>query len=105
MLAGNAHHFVAPTDEDSHGASVRTVLDDHHLIPRGSKRDFPDNSRLSELLWGQVLESRDNATLGGNGNQLGIRVARISCYSKADTTTCLDLWTADPSDGWEVILH
>ena len=70
-----AHHFVAPTDKDSHGTSVGTFLDDHHLIPRGPKRNFPDNTRLSELLWCQVLESRDNATLGGDGNQLGIAIS------------------------------
>ena len=65
-----AHHFVASADKDSHGASVGTFLDDDHLVSRGSKRNFPDDSRLSEFLWCQVLESRDDATLGGDGNQL-----------------------------------
>jgi len=41
-----AHHFVTPANENGHGAGVGTLLDDHHLIPRGSKGDFPDDSRL-----------------------------------------------------------
>lgn len=65
------HHFVAPADKYGHGAGVGTFLDDDHLIPRGAKRNFPDDSRLSELLRCQVLESWDDAALGGDGNQLG----------------------------------
>ena len=41
-----AYHFVAPANKDGHGAGVGTLLDDHHLIPRGSKSDFADDSRL-----------------------------------------------------------
>ncbi len=46
-----AHHFVAPANKNRHGAGVGTLLDYHHLIPRGSKSDFADDSRLPKLLW------------------------------------------------------
>jgi hypothetical protein len=41
-----AYHFVASANKDGHGPGVGTLLDDHHLIPRGSKSDFADDSRL-----------------------------------------------------------
>ena len=40
------YHFVAPTNKDGHRAGVGTLLDDHHLISRGSKSDFADDSSL-----------------------------------------------------------
>lgn len=41
-----AYHFVASANKDGHSAGVGTLLDDHHFIPRGSKSDFADDSRL-----------------------------------------------------------
>lgn len=40
------HHFVAPANEDGHRVGVGTLLDYHHLVPRCSKSDFPDDSRF-----------------------------------------------------------
>jgi hypothetical protein len=82
LTLNRAHHFVTPTDEDGHGACVGTLLNDHHLVPRRSKSDFPDDSRLPQLLWCQILKPRNDATLGSNGNQLTITVSKRQCLRK-----------------------
>jgi hypothetical protein len=66
----HAHHFIATSDEDGHGARVCAFLDHEHLVARGSERDFTNDTRLAQFLRCEVFEPRHDATLGGDGDEL-----------------------------------
>ena len=66
-------HLVGSADEDCDGPGVGALLDDQHLVPCCSECELPDNTSLSELLGTEVLESWNNASVGGDGDQLDLR--------------------------------
>lgn len=83
---GCTYHLVATTNEHSHSARVGTLLNHQHLVPRRTERHLLNETGVSKLLSRQVLESGHNATVRGNRNEL-------------------DLGTANPTYGGEVVLH
>lgn len=63
-------HLVRTPDKDGDRPGVGAVLNDEHLVPRRSEADLPDDTSVTKLVSRQVLESRDDATLGSNGDKL-----------------------------------
>ena len=66
----NTNHLVASTDKDSDSSCVSALLDHKHLIPGSTESELTDDTSMTELLGCQVLKSRDDATIGSNGDKL-----------------------------------
>lgn len=63
-------HLVASTNEHSDGTGVGALLNDQHAILGGSEAQLTNDSCMSELGSGKVFETRNNASVGSNSNQL-----------------------------------
>lgn len=64
------YHLVAASHKDSDSPCIGAFLDNKHLVTGCSKGDFTDYARLTKLGGCEILESRDDAALSGNCNQL-----------------------------------
>lgn len=73
MVRRLTHHLVTSTNENCHCASVGTLLNNQHLLSRGSEAHLADNTSCAELVRGQVLEAGHNTAVCGNGDQLNLR--------------------------------
>ena len=69
-MYASTNHLVASTDKDGDSSCVSTLLDHKHLIPGSTESEFTNDASVTELLGCKVLKSRDDATIGGNGNEL-----------------------------------
>jgi hypothetical protein len=74
------------SDQHGDGLGVLAFLNEENLIVRGTERELLDNSSLSELLWGNLFESWDDSSSGGDSQEL-------------------DLDSSNPSDSWKFIMH
>lgn len=73
------YHLVATSYKDGHCPRVRTLLDDEHFITRCAEGDLTDEACLAQLFRSEVLEPGNNASIGGNGNQLRKAVSPRPC--------------------------
>ena len=64
------HHLVRSPDEHGNSSGVGALLDDQHLVLGRSERDLSNDSSSTQLLGGEILEPRDDSTLGGDGDEL-----------------------------------
>ena len=69
-MYASTNHLVASTDKDGDSSWVSTLLDYKHLIPGSTESEFTNDTSMTELLGCKVLESRDNTTIGSNGDKL-----------------------------------
>ena len=69
-LAHATYHLVASTDKDGDSSCVSALLDHKHLVPGSTKGEFTNDTSMTELLGCKVLKSRDDATIGSNGDKL-----------------------------------
>ena len=97
------HHLVAAPDEDRHGPRVCALLDDQHLVSCGPERHFANDAGLAELLCREVFETRDDATIRCDSNELG--GSSGSCIYMPVLTAHLDLGAADPPHSGQIVLH
>ena len=80
------HHLVTSADEDGDSLGCGAVLDDDHPVLGGAEGDFLDGTRRAELVRAELLEPRDDAAAGGDGDEL-------------------ELDAADPANGGELLVH
>jgi len=67
-----SHHLVASSHKDGDRPRVGALLDDQHLLSCRSECHLPDQSRSSQLLRRKVLESRHDASVRSDRNELVI---------------------------------
>mmetsp|Transcript_10824 Transcript_10824/g.10944 ORF Transcript_10824/g.10944 Transcript_10824/m.10944 type:complete len:229 (+) Transcript_10824:447-1133(+) len=62
--------LAAAPHQHSHCLRVRAVLDEDHLVVRGPERHLLDGTCLPQLLWSNLLETRNDPSPSGDGDQL-----------------------------------
>lgn len=67
------NHLVATADENGDSFRVGTPLNHHHAVFGGAERQFTNATSMPQLCRGEILEARNNAAFGGDGNQLRSR--------------------------------
>lgn len=84
--ARRTYHLVTASNKHRHRPRVCAFLDNQHLFSCRTKRQFPHDTRRSQFIRCQVFESRNDSTVGRDGDQFDFR-------------------TSHPSNGGEIILH
>ena len=64
------YHFVASAHKNRDCPRVGALLDDEHLIACRAKGEFSNDSSATELFRREVLEARNDATVGRDCDQL-----------------------------------
>lgn len=65
------YHLVRSAHENGDSARVSAFFNDKHLILCCTKGNFPHNPGFAELLWRQILESRNDAAICSDCYELG----------------------------------
>mmetsp|Transcript_54763 Transcript_54763/g.91024 ORF Transcript_54763/g.91024 Transcript_54763/m.91024 type:complete len:479 (-) Transcript_54763:379-1815(-) len=79
-------HLVSTTDKDGDGVGVGAVLKEEHAVLGSSEGDLTELSDVAELVSRDLLEAGDDASAGGDGEELELRAS-------------------DPADGGELVLE
>ena len=79
-------HLVAAADEYGDRARILALLDDEHVVLGGAEVDFAHDTRVAQLVSGELAEAGHDATARGYGDEL-------------------DLGTAHPADGGQLALQ
>ena len=66
-------HLVASTDEHGDRSRVGALFDDEHLLARGAEAHFPDDAGFAQLACCEIFESRHDAPVRRDGDQLDLR--------------------------------
>lgn len=80
------NHLVTSADKHGDRSAVGTLFNDQHLLSRGSESHLANTSSRTQLVGAEVLETRHNTAVCGDGNQF-------------------DLGTTDPSNGGQLVLE
>lgn len=71
-------HLVATSDKDGDRSCVSTFLDYEHLIPGGTEGKFTNDSSFPELLRSEVFESGNDSAVGGDSDELNVKIERLT---------------------------
>jgi hypothetical protein len=110
------YHLVTTPNKDRDCPRVGTLLNDQHLLLCRSKRDFPDQTSVTELVGCEILESGDNPAIGRNGDELIVRTCNTQSgrrqltsisgpptHRTAGSSFCINKWFASSSKPhWQI---
>ncbi|RUS27387.1 hypothetical protein BC938DRAFT_483324 [Jimgerdemannia flammicorona] len=104
----NTYHLVTAPNKDSDSTCVGALLNDKHAVLGGTEGQLANNTSMSKFGFRQVLETRNNAAIGSDGNQLK-PVSRhdkhnMYCQNK-NRSAYLDFRSTHPPHRWQLILH
>ncbi len=76
-LQQKLYHLVSAANKYCDCARVGTFLNDQHAILRRSKRNLLHHASLTQFVWGDFCEARNDSTASGNCYQLLIQTVVI----------------------------
>lgn len=79
------YHFGPTSDQDGDSFTVGAFFNDKHFFVSSAEVKFFDSAGFSEFLRGDLLESRDDASSSGHGDEF-------------------DVYSSNPPDCWKFIL-
>lgn len=107
-------HLVASTNKHGNGAGVCALFNDQHAVLSGSKAQLTNDTSVSELGGREILETGDNASVCGNGNQLIAKNQLLVCHpfkggvlflERKYRSPYLNLGTSNPANTRKLVLH